>query len=142
LSQNGTNDSYPFILKGEVIPTQGCGLRKITRSLTAPNHEMLGAQHFMGTSGAQPCYLKYTFSDNFMIHQILLVIEMKSLARLFKKDAPYLTVIIKIKQMFLSFPECLVQQASFGSTPSTLILSYLNHGITTKVWYKNITQTL
>ena len=70
-----------------------------------------------------------------MINQILLVIEMKSLARLFKKDAPYLTLIIKIKQMFLSFPECLVQQASFGSTPSTLILSYLNHGITTKVWY-------
>ncbi|KAL9983787.1 hypothetical protein ACROYT_G006017 [Oculina patagonica] len=29
--------------------------------------------------------------------------------------------------------ECLVQQATFGSTPSTLILSYLNHGITTKV---------
>ncbi|CAH3122935.1 unnamed protein product [Pocillopora meandrina] len=29
--------------------------------------------------------------------------------------------------------ECLVQQATFGSTPSTLILSYLNHGISTKV---------
>ncbi|XP_074614500.1 mediator of RNA polymerase II transcription subunit 24-like isoform X1 [Acropora palmata] len=29
--------------------------------------------------------------------------------------------------------ECLVQQATFGTTPSTLILSYLNHGITTKV---------
>ncbi|XP_073238709.1 mediator of RNA polymerase II transcription subunit 24-like [Porites lutea] len=29
--------------------------------------------------------------------------------------------------------ECLVQQATFGSTPSSLILSYLNHGITTKV---------
>ncbi|KAJ7336610.1 Mediator of RNA polymerase II transcription subunit 24 [Desmophyllum pertusum] len=29
--------------------------------------------------------------------------------------------------------ECLVQQATFGSTPSTLILSYLNHGIMTKV---------
>ncbi|KAJ7336611.1 Mediator of RNA polymerase II transcription subunit 24 [Desmophyllum pertusum] len=25
--------------------------------------------------------------------------------------------------------ECLVQQATFGSTPSTLILSYLNHGL-------------
>lgn len=44
--------------------------------------------------------------------------------------------------MFLSFPECLVQQATFGSTPSTLILSYLNHGIATKVWHKNITNTV
>lgn len=44
--------------------------------------------------------------------------------------------------MFLSFPECLVQQATFGSTPSTLILSYLNHGIATKVWHKNIINTV
>ena len=66
--------------------------------------------------------------------------DLRILLILSPEDAPYL--IIKIKQMFLSFPECLVQQASFGSTPSTLILSYLNHGITTKVWYKSITQTL
>ena len=32
---------------------------------------------------------------------------------------------------FLS--EALVQQATFGTTPSSLILSYLSHGITTKV---------
>ena len=58
------------------------------------------------------------------------------------KDSSYCTLLyldLLSRLCFFSFPECLVQQATFGSTPSTLILSYLNHGITTKVWYKNTT---